>query len=677
MTRLSSVVTWLFVLGTTVGSVQITMHTGVPAVWAANALAACALLRFRSAHPGHTWWLLLPLAWILTTAGNALGGRPLPSAEAFGVVNMAEVAVLVLVVSWRTEGPYTLASWTELRRTVIACGLGAVTFAAGSAVVLETLGTGAEPAWAAWSVGSHLAGSLVLLPLAGVRSPVIHRPAGPEVAGQVLVLVAALTAAFTNPFSGNAAFLLIPALLWAAARFPAAWAHCQLAAVGFVVIGLTLADVGPFVAVRALESTHAMTTSVQTFLVLTALLILAFSTSVAAERAAVARYLRHEAGMGRLLESAEGTAFIATDVHGRITLFNSGAERMLGYDSTEVVGTATPLWFHLPEEVASRAVELGVEFGFAVVLAEAGEDQYGERQWTWVAKDGTHRTVALSPAVVRDHWGRPTAYLAIARDVTESLAAERALRSALTAEREVNQRLRELDAAKNDFVANVSHELRTPLATIIGCTELLEDGLAGPLSDVQADLVEKVNRNSARLLGLIEDLLTLNAVAEGHFAITASAVDLCAVVRRAVSEEVTAEDAARVTLDLPGRPVPIGGDADQLVRLVGNLVGNACKFTPTSGRIRTAVHTDATGVRLEVSDTGVGIAWEDQPLVFERFFRSRSSREAEVPGTGLGLSIVRSIAEAHGAAVDCVSTPGQGSTFSVTFPARSPVALVC
>lgn len=676
MSRLRAVLLWLLVLATAAVSVQITMHTGVPAVWAANALAACLLLRFRSIHPGRLWWALLPLAWLGTTAGNVLGGRSLQPAAGFGVADMAEVAVLVLVVSWRTVGPYTLASWVELRRTAMACVLGAATFTGGYVIVLVVLEAAVSPSWAAWSVGSHLAGSLVLLPLAAVRSPSVRRPAAPEVTGQVLVLVAALTAAFTTTFTANATFLLVPALLWAAARFPAAWANRQLAGVAVVVIGLTLARVGPFVEPGDPRGAHAMTTSVQTFLVLTALLTLAFSTSVAAERAAVARYLRHEAGMGRLLESAEGTAFIATDVQGRITLFNSGAERLLGYDSTEVVGTATPLWFHLPEEVASRAVELGMEFGFEVVMAETGEDRHVERQWTWVAKDGSRRTVSLSPAVVRDHWGRPTAYLAVVRDVTESLAAERALRGALATEREANQRLRDLDGAKNDFVANVSHELRTPLATIIGCTELLEDGIAGELSEVQADLVEKVNRNSARLLGLIEDLLTLNAVAAGHFAIKACDVDLCAVVRRALEDELAPEEAARVLVQLPDRPVPIGGDADQLVRLVSNLVGNACKFTPTSGRIRAAVHADGTGVRLVVSDTGVGIAPEDQSLVFERFFRSRSSREAEVPGTGLGLSIVRSIAEAHGAVVDCVSTPGHGSTFSVTFPARSPVALV-
>jgi signal transduction histidine kinase len=678
MSRLRAVTLWLLVLATTAGSVRITMRTGVPAVWAANGIAAWALLglpsRARARSTQVSWPALLPLVLLCTTVGNMLGGRPAPIAGALGLVNTAEVVVLVLALRWRTDGSYTLASWPDLRRTVGACVLGGLVFAVGATIVMTAMGTGFDLSWSAWSVGSHLAGSLVVLPLAADRSPVTARPPAPEVICQVAVLVIALTAVFTSTFNGNATFL-VPALLWAAARFPPSWASRQLAAVAVVVTALTLADLGPFVMRGPAHTPHAMTTSVQTFLVLSALLTLAFSTSVAAERAAVARYLRQEAGMGRLLESAAGTAFIATDVHGRITLFNTGAERLLGYDSDEVVGLATPLDFHLAGEVDARAAELGMEAGFpAVVAANAGDDEFQDRHWTWVCKDGRQRVVSLSRAIVRDHWGRPNAYLLIARDVTESLAAEQALRSALATERDLNQRLRELDVAKSDFIANVSHELRTPLATIIGCTELLEDGVAGELSTAQGDLLERINRNGVRLLGLIEDLLTLGAVSQGQFAITSSDVDLCAVVRQSVAA-LAPDDVRRVAIDVPPSAVAVGGDPDQLLRLVDNLLGNACKFTPSGGQIRIGVRPGCDAVRLEVTDTGVGIAWEDQPLVFERFFRSRSTREAELPGTGLGLSIVRSIAEAHGAVVECVSTPGAGSTFAVAFPTRSPVAL--
>ncbi|MGN6252867.1 MAG: ATP-binding protein [Marmoricola sp.] len=539
MTRLRAVTLWLLVVATTAGSVRITMHTGVPAVWAANGIAVCAVL----AAPARRRWAVLVVGTaVATTLGNLLGSRPPTMAVAFGLDNTAEVLAVVLVLTWRTGPSYALASWSDLRRTVAACALGAVVFACGSVAVLGLLGAGAGPAWAAWaawSVGSHLAGTLVIVPLAARRAGASALPARAEVVSQVVVLAVALTAVCTATFSTNAAaFLLVPALLWAAARFPARWAGWELIGVAAVVIAFTLARLGPFVPEADPVSPHAMTTSVQTFLVLTALLTLAFSTSVSAER-----------------------------------------------------------------------------------------------------------------------------------------AAEHALRAALENERDLNHRLRQLDTIKSDFVANVSHELRTPLATIIGCTELLEDGAAGELSGLQADLVERMNRNSTRLLGLIEDLLTLGAVSDGRFAITATDVDLCSVVRQVLVDEVCPEDGRRVVDQLPQHPVAVGGDADQLVRLVGNLVGNALKFSPRDGRVTVAVRPHEGHVRLEVSDSGVGIAWEDQPLVFERFFRSRSSRDAQVPGTGLGLSIVRSIAEAHGAVAECDSTPGEGSTFTVTFPARSPVAL--
>jgi signal transduction histidine kinase len=281
----------------------------------------------------------------------------------------------------------------------------------------------------------------------------------------------------------------------------------------------------------------------------------------------------------------------------------------------------------------------------------------------------------LSSTAVRDVDGVPTSYLGIVRDVTHRLEVEQALVAALDTERELTTRLREVDMQKTDFVANVSHELRTPLASIIGYTELLEEEVAGDLNPAQRDLIARITRNSGRLHGLIEDLLTLGEIERGTFEMENRQLDLRDTVRAAVEGAAAQQSASGVALscELPDRPVILEGDAAQLERMVTNLLGNALKFTLAGGWVRLSVNHAREGTVLTVSDNGIGIPQEEQDLLFQRFFRSSSSREQEIQGTGLGLSIVRSIAEAHGGTIACESEPGVGTTFQVTFPKRGVI----
>ncbi|MFL6174641.1 MAG: ATP-binding protein [Marmoricola sp.] len=382
-----------------------------------------------------------------------------------------------------------------------------------------------------------------------------------------------------------------------------------------------------------------------------------------------------------LLRSATTVAIVTTDRTGAITLVNAGAEAMLRIP----VGTGTEhsfLEFLDPDEVAARMQQYGETDGFAAVVAEvAAEGVPDTSDWTWVVPDGFTVRVSVTTSLVADSAGRPVGYLFVARDVTETRRNQELLKRALDREESVVDNLRALDTAKDDFVSTVSHELRTPLSSIIGSTELLDDGLAGELNPQQRQLLEVIDRNAERLLALANDLLLLAAHENDDRAGEAVPVDLREVVMASYASvaPMLARRDLGVHTDLPKDAITVVGDAGYLERAVTNLLTNAIKFTPDGGRIGTEVGltTEGTGAGnscyLAVSDTGIGIPAEELQDVFVRFFRSSNVRADAIQGTGLGLAIVRSIVEAHRGRIDVSSDPGKGTTFMITLPLAQPV----
>jgi PAS domain S-box-containing protein len=378
-----------------------------------------------------------------------------------------------------------------------------------------------------------------------------------------------------------------------------------------------------------------------------------------------------------LLRSATTVAIVTTDRVGAITLVNAGAEAMLRIRA----GTGTEhrfLEFLDPDQVAARMDEYGETDGFNAVVAEVAADGVPQTSdWTWVPPDGFPVRVSMTTSLVADSAGRSIGYLFVARDVTETRRNQELLQRALDREETVVEHLQALDTAKDDFVSTVSHELRTPLTSIIGSTELLDDGLAGELNPQQRQLMEVIDRNAERLLSLANDLLLLaaqeNADTGGDFA----PVDLRDVVMASYASvaPLLAQRDLQVHPELPPDPVRVVGDAGYLERAVTNLLTNAIKFTPDGGRIGTEVARIEGGsvegpaeCYIAVSDTGIGIPAGELEDVFVRFFRSSNVRADAIQGTGLGLSIVRSIVESHHGRIDVRSEPGAGSTFTITLP---------
>ena len=620
---------------------------------------------------------LAGLAAVIFFAASLYAGLDIAFALGFAIANAVEA---MLVLRWLTgfdEDRPQLRSWTDFRRWLI--GLTVASAAAG-AITAMTIGiTGGEELWRPmlWITITHLGAQMVVLPLVMGHPRQKVKVSVLEVASHLGLLGLGAYACFEADQSESVGFLLLPLLMWGAARFTQRWANVELLGVTLGIVVLNVIGRGPFSEVTAQASGLAIAASAQTFVAVSAVTSVAFSVAMAHLRDSLRRIRENELQLGQLVDSASGTAFIATDPDGLITWFSPGAEQMLGYTGEEVLGRITPIPFHDSRELLQRADELGISPDYRVVIdaLSRGADQ-DTRDWTFVRRDGSRLTVSVSVTAAHDEEGQISSYLSVVRDVTDRRAAEQALVFALDKERETNQRMLELDRAKGEFVSAVSHELRTPLTSIVGYTELLTDDFSANLTALQQQLIERIERNGERLLHLVEDLLTLARVEDGSLSLDRTPTDLRDAVRNATDEVSHAAHKGRVSLrvHLPDEPVVLEGDAAYLERLVLNLVSNAVKFTPEGGSVDVDVTAGSEVAQLRVKDTGMGIPLAEQSRLFQRFFRSSLATEHAIQGTGLGLHIVRSIAEAHQGSADFESTPGVGTTFRILLPMPDPAS---
>lgn len=367
-----------------------------------------------------------------------------------------------------------------------------------------------------------------------------------------------------------------------------------------------------------------------------------------------ARLRDSEAFRSALIQGA-GAAVIATEVDGTITLFNPAAEAMLGYRAEEMIGKATPAVFHDAAEVAARAQSLSKELGTTIqpgfeVFTATPKTSPGEtREWTYIRKDGSRITVLLSVTAIRNEAGEITAFLGVARDISQLKMAEK---------------------ARTQFIANISHELRTPLNAVLGYSRLLEQA---PLADHDREMLQRLSHASQLLFRLVNDVLDWSKIEAGEIDLHIEPFDLaenCRSVSLMLAEPARKKG---ITLHIniaPDVPAYVDGDATRFQQILLNLVDNAIKFTD-KGEVAVGIQTlpavQAGNVRIciKVRDTGIGIPEAAQEHLFERFRQVQESSTRRYQGTGLGLAIVKELAEIMGGKVGVTSKQGVGSTFSV------------
>jgi PAS domain S-box-containing protein len=380
---------------------------------------------------------------------------------------------------------------------------------------------------------------------------------------------------------------------------------------------------------------------------------------------------RTTSGMIRhLLESAIATALVGLDDQGRITLFSKGAQQILGREPDEVMGRNISEFID-PDQLEQWTRRQGADSAFEALVKDVDRGGAPQtRDWTWLRANGTPVAVSTTISVVENIVGKKVGYLCVGRDVTDQRRSQEMLVAALEKERQGVERLRQLDAAKNEFVSTVSHELRTPTTSIVGYTEMLRDGSAGDPSPEQLPLLDAIARNGERLIGIASDLLTLAGLESGSAIWERGAVDLTQLVAHSEGEMRPMLANRRLTVEfrVPREEVTVIGDAGHLDRVLMNLLSNAVKFTEDGGTITCTLETEDDEARLTVTDTGIGIPEAEQGDLFSKFFRSSTAQDRAIQGTGLGLSIISSIVAAHGGRIDVRSAHLEGTTFTVRLP---------
>jgi signal transduction histidine kinase len=233
--------------------------------------------------------------------------------------------------------------------------------------------------------------------------------------------------------------------------------------------------------------------------------------------------------------------------------------------------------------------------------------------------------------------------------------------------------LKELDKLKSNFLATMSHELRTPLTSVIGYSEMMLEGLGGPLTKEQREYVGIIMEKGENLLQLITSILDITKIEAGRVRLVMSEVEVGQLMRDAVSTVLPHARKKGVALQCDPSPnLPkIVSDREKVRQCLINLVSNAVKFTPAGGTVTVAAQSAPNDrMAISVTDTGIGISEEHLPKVWEVFYQVDGSNTREYGGAGLGLAIVKSFVEAHGGQVQVTSAPTTGSTFTILLPQR-------
>jgi PAS domain S-box-containing protein len=365
---------------------------------------------------------------------------------------------------------------------------------------------------------------------------------------------------------------------------------------------------------------------------------------------------------GRLFSLVETLrdGILLLDEHERITVANAAFGRLLSLPEAVRIG-ADRGWARLVEQIQGAFQDGDTDAARLRDIVAARRAVMGEEVGL---ADG--RFVELDFVPLSSEAGS-TGTLVHLRDATSRVAVRRGLE-------ERNRSLAEATAMNNQFVATVAHELRGPLSSVVSFAHLLGDFASGSLTEDQRTYLDVIDRNSNRLLRLIEDLLLLSRLEARTLQLRPAPVRVADLVRTAATERMPAAEAAglRLVVDVTDGP-ELTCDETRIHQVLDNLLGNALKFTPAGGEVSVRAGATPAGWTLEVTDSGVGIPAGELARVFSAFFRGSNTAPAgrpAAPGTGLGLVVSRAIVELHGGTIQVASTEGVGTTVTVSLPVR-------
>ena len=357
--------------------------------------------------------------------------------------------------------------------------------------------------------------------------------------------------------------------------------------------------------------------------------------------------------------SASPLPILFLDAEGKVSMWNRAAERTFGWTEEEVLGRPLPI---VPEDKRDESEALHHR---ALRCEDLSGVEVIRRR-----KDGSSLDVSIWTAPLRDAKGVIVGFMKVIADISERKQAEFELR-------EAKERAEYASRAKSEFLANMSHEVRTPLTAIIGFSEIIKDGLLGPVAAPKyVEYASDIHYSGNHLLDIINDILDVSKIEAGNYELREATVALPSTIDFAV--RMCAERARRSDIRLDteiddGIPA-LFGDERAVRQMLINLLSNAVKFTPEGGAITVhAAGQQGAGIMLSVSDTGIGIGADDLPKIIEPFAQVESAYTRKHAGTGLGLPLVKLMIELHGGTLEIDSEPGVGTTVRLRFPPERTV----
>jgi len=358
-----------------------------------------------------------------------------------------------------------------------------------------------------------------------------------------------------------------------------------------------------------------------------------------------ARLEREAFRLAAIVESAED-AIVSKDLDGIIQSWNHGAERIFGYTAQEAIGRSITIV--IPDDRLDEEAEVltRIRAGLAVEHFETVRRR----------KDGSPIDIALTVSPIRTSTGEIIGASKIARDITE--------------QRRLREIAEEASRLKDEFLALLSHELRTPLNTVLGYARMLRKEDSRMVGDLRVRALDALERNADALSRLVADVLDTSRSVSGKLRLDLEPAPLEEIVSEAVRTVSPPAEAKDLSFEIHCEPgISVRADRDRLQQVLWNLLSNAIKFTPAGGTVSLRTRRDHGSIVISVEDTGIGIAPEHLPHVFQRFWQAHTGASREFGGLGIGLTLSRHLVEMHGGTIAVDSPgPGRGATFTVLLP---------